>query len=72
MKRARAVEECRNCGNGVPGEIWKINDGLCDKCKLDTPFDYSNDGRDDEQKQAREEKGYEQNRVDQASRRGMR
>jgi len=64
---ARPVEECRNCGNGVQGEIWMRNDGLCDKCKLDTPFDYSNDGREEEQRQAREEKGYEQNRVDQVN-----
>ena len=65
---ARPVEECRNCGNGVQGEVWAVNNGLCDKCKPNhTPFDYSNDGREEERRQASEEKGYEQNRTEQVN-----
>ena len=67
---ARPVEECKNCGNGVQGEVWSVNNGLCDKCRFGVLYDYSNDGREEQRAKEAAEKNYEQNRVDQANGRG--
>ena len=45
---------------GYCGRLVRKDEKLCDEHKIDTPFDYSNDGREEERREAQAQKDAEQ------------